>query len=1019
LPPEHGLIDLLAMPDLRETGRPTATRPEGPMNIRRSLHVLALAVIVAAVGPLTTKLAAQQVEQVDPALYQDMRWRMIGPHRGGRTKAVVGVPSQPGLFYTGYVNGGLWRSTDYGRTWTPIFDDQPTGSVGAVAVSASNPDIIYVGSGEGMQRPDLTVGDGIYRSDDAGATWTHLGLRDGQQIPQIIVDPDNPERLFVAVLGHPYGANEERGVFRSTDGGRSFAKVLYRGPDIGAAEVAFDPTDPQVIYAVLWEQRQGPWENAVFRGPGSGLFKSIDGGDTWRQIGGGLPTGEEGLGRIGIGIAPSLPNRMYAIVGSPTDMGGMYRSDDAGESWRRVQTDPRIWGRDGDFNEVKVDPTDPDVVYAANVVAWKSTDAGETFEAFRGAPGGDDYQRIWIDPTNPRVIAMAADQGTVITVNGGESWSSWYNQPTAQFYHVSTDFAFPYRVCGGQQESGSACVPSRGHSGQITFAEFAPVGVEEYGYVAPDPLDPNIYYGGRVSRFDRRTGDRQNVGPRPLRRDDYFVVRTQPVLFSPTDPRTLYYASNVLWKTRDGGKHWDQISPDLTRSDSLVPPNIGTYADEPEARAHHRGVIYTVAPSHVVGRWIWVGTDDGLIHVTRDGGRTWTDVTPEQIRDRSWSKISVMDASHTDTLTAYAAVSTLRLDDMRPHIYVTHDGGVTWERRVSGLPDFGFTNAVKEDPIRPGLLFTGTETQVHFSLDHGRSWSPLRLNMPATAIRDLVIKDDDLVVGTHGRSFWILDDITPLRQITAETSEEPSLLFEPAQAWRVRWNRWTDTPLPADEPTGESAPDGAILNYWIGEGVGGPAVLEIVDGAGRVARRFSSEDEPEPPLEGQNVPPLWIRPHQPLGATPGMHRFVWDLHYERPVGMRLRYPISAVPGRTPVEPRGPVAMPGEYTVRLTLGGATHEEMLVVKMDPRVQTGVGALQEQFDLSMAIRDAMAQREGALEAARERRADPDARLMAIGGELETLYRILQESDAEPLPRTVMLVHELVEELGRLVVG
>ncbi|HZD05045.1 MAG TPA: hypothetical protein VE173_09005, partial [Longimicrobiales bacterium] len=513
----------------------------------------------------------------------------------------------------------------------------------------------------------------------------------------------DPDRLWVAVLGHPYGPNEERGVFRSSDGGRSFEKVLYHGPDVGAADVALDPSDPEVVYAVLWEQRQGPWENAVFTGPGSGLFKSTDGGTTWRRIGEGLPTGEEGLGRIGIGIAPSAPDRIYAIVGSPRERGALYRSDDAGESWRVANTDPRLWGRDGDFNEVRVDPTNPDVVYVANIVTWKSTDGGRTFEAIRGAPGGDDYQRIWIDPTDPDVILLAADQGVVITVNGGETFSSWYNQPTAQFYHVSTDDAFPYRVCGGQQESGSACVSSRGDDGQITFREWHPVGVEEYGYVAPDPLDPDIVYGGRVHRFDRRTGDVQDVGPRPLGGDDYFVVRTQPILFSPTDPHTLYYASNVLWKTLDGGRHWEQISPDLTRTDSLVPASIGTYAHSRVARAHHPGVIYTIAPSWVEGRWIWVGTDDGLIHVTRDGGATWTDVTPPQIRDRAWAKISMMDASHTDTLTAYAAVNTIRLDDLRPYIYVTHDGGGSWSRITDGIPDGTVVNTVKEDPVRPGL----------------------------------------------------------------------------------------------------------------------------------------------------------------------------------------------------------------------------------------------------------------------------------------------------------------------------
>ena len=590
------------------------------MSSFRPVTLLA-AVALAGLAALASPPPQTAAQAVDPSLYEGLRWRMIGPHRGGRTKAVVGVPQQPGLFYVGFVNGGVWRSTDYGRTWVPIFDDQPTGSIGALAVAPSDPDVIYAGSGEGMQRPDLTTGDGIYKSTDGGNSWVHLGLRDGQQIPQIIVDPTDPDRLFVAVLGHPYGPNEERGVFRSLDGGRSFQKVLYRGEDTGAAEVAFDPKDPQIVYAVLWEAREGPWENGIFRGPGSGLFKSVDGGTTWRQIGQGLPTGEDGLGRIGIGIAPSAPSRIYAIVSAPSAMGGLYRSDDAGENWRRIHTDARIWGRDGDFNEVKVDPRDPDVVYSANVVTWKSTDGGFTFEAFRGAPGGDDYQRIWIHPEDPRIIALAADQGVIITVNGGETFSSWYNQPTAQFYHVTADNAFPYRLCGGQQESGSACVSSRGNDGQITFGDWHPVGVEEYGYVAPDPLNPDIVYGGKVTRFDRRTGDRQNVSPVVFRDGDYRTVRTQPILFSPVDPHTLFFASNTLWKTRDGGQSWEEISPDLTRTDSIVPANVGNYRDEPEATRHHPGVIYTIAPSYVNERWIWVGTDDGLIHVTSDGGR--------------------------------------------------------------------------------------------------------------------------------------------------------------------------------------------------------------------------------------------------------------------------------------------------------------------------------------------------------------------------------------------------------------
>ena len=951
--------------------------------------------------PAPGVLSAQQVPD---ALVQGLTWRNIGPHRGGRTKAVVGVPEQPGLFYVGFVNGGLWKTTDYGRVWTPIFDDQPSGSVGAVAVAPSDPNRIYVGSGEGMQRPDLTTGDGFYRSDDAGATWTRLGLRDGQQIPQIQVDPRDADRVYVAVLGHPYGANEERGVFRSLDGGRTFQKVLYHGPTIGAADVTLDPQNPDVVYAVLWESQHGPWENAVFSGPGSGLFKSVDGGDNWVRVGRGLPTGEEGLGRIGIGIAPSRPGRIYAIVGSPQEKGGMYRSDDAGETFMRVQTDPRIWGRDGDFNEVKVDPVDSDVVYSANVVAWKSVDGGRSFQAFRGAPGGDDYQRIWIDPTNPRIIALASDQGVVITVNGGETFSSWYNQSTAQFYHVSTDNAFPYRVCGGQQESGSACVASRSDDGQITFREWRPVGVEEYGYVAPDPLDPDIVYGGKVTRYNRRTHD-----VRPLRGDDYFTVRTQPVLFSPTDPKTLYFASNTLWKTTDGARTWEQISPDLTRTDSLVPPSVGKWRDTPEARRHHRGVIYTIAPSYVDGNVIWVGTDDGLIHVTRDGGASWKDVTPAQIRGMPWSKVSIMDASHTDAMTAYAAVNTIRLDDFRPHVYVTHDGGATWEERVNGIPAGEVTNTVKEDPVRKGLLFAGTENQVFYSLDEGMHWQPLRRNMPATSIRDLVIKDNDLVVGTHGRGFWILDDISPLREMDASWAQRSSALFTPGEAWRFRWNRWSDTPLPPDEPAGTNPPEGAILYYWLKDASQGPVTMEILDDSRRVVRRFSSDDEPEPMLEGQQVPPRWVRPAERVSAEAGMHRFAWDLRYERPAGVRQGYPISAIDGYTPAEPRGPIALPGVYTVRLRVGSETHTGTLRVKMDPRVTTPALELERQFHLSMAIKSIL-----------DRRGDTDApEFRRVAGELESLYRILQGSDEAPTPVTVALVQERLAEARRLLGG
>jgi photosystem II stability/assembly factor-like uncharacterized protein len=496
--------------------------------------------------------------------FSELRWRQIGPFRGGRTKAATGVPQQPNVFYMAPVNGGVWKSTDYGVTWNPIFDDQPTGSVGAIAVAPSNPNIIYVGSGEGLQRPDLSTGDGIYKSTDAGKTWTHLGLRDGQQIPQIIVDPTNADRLFVAVLGHPYGPNEERGIFRSTDGGRSFQKVLYKDADTGGVDLVFDPSNANHVYAVLWQARQGPWENGVFTGPGSGLYETTDGGDHWTPLTKGLPTFDQGLGRIGIAIAPSDPKRMYAAV--QAGGGGLFRSDDGGQSWYKATEDPLVVSRGDDFAEVEVHPRNPDIVFTGSIVAWKSTDGGKSFKSLRGAPGGDDYHRFWINPNNPDIMILGVDQGAVVTVNGGDSWSTWYNQPTAQFYHVSTDNAFPYRVCGGQQESGSACVQSRSDDGRIGDREWHPVGVEEYGYVAPDPLNPDIVYGGKVTRYDRKTGEVVQVGPRASADDPYRTVRTQPVLFSPIDPHTLYFASNRLWKTTSGGRlGWTAISPDLTR----------------------------------------------------------------------------------------------------------------------------------------------------------------------------------------------------------------------------------------------------------------------------------------------------------------------------------------------------------------------------------------------------------------------------------------------------------------------
>jgi photosystem II stability/assembly factor-like uncharacterized protein len=910
-------------------------------------------------APSDTASANASEPQFNPRLYQDLKWRCIGPFRGGRTVAATGVPGKPNLFYIGANNGGVWKSTDAGRTWIPIFDGQPTGSIGALAVAPSNPDVIYVGSGEGLRRPDLSTGDGIYRSTDGGNTWIHLGLRDGQQITNILVDPHDPNRVFVAVLGHPYGPNPERGVFRSTDGGETWQKILYKDENTGATDLAFDPTNPQILYADLWSSRRPPWTTgAPLEGHTGGLFKSTDGGDNWKPLTTGLPTNEQGLGRIGLGIAPNDPNRIYALVDAQTEVGGLYRSDDAGESWRRVNNEERIWGRGFDFAWVRVAPDNHDTIYICNTSTYRSTDGGANFTAIKGAPGGDDYHTVWINPENPQIILLASDQGATLSVNGGETWSSWYNQPTAQFYHVITDNQFPYWVYGGQQESGSAGTASRSDWGEITFRDWHPVGTEEYGYVAPDPLHPNLIYGGKVTRFDMVTGQTQDVSPVILRTGKYRFNRTAPLIFSPAAPHTLYLGSNVLFMTNDAGHSWQIVSPDLTREDPGVPPNLGDLAASDPAKGKHRGVIYSLAPSPLDANLIWAGTDDGLIWITRDAGQNWRDITPTELTP--WSKVAQLDASHFDPNTVYAAVNRFRLDDLHPYIYRTHDGGQTWQKITNGLPDDASVNVVREDPVRQGLLFAGTERAVYVSFNDGDSWQSLQLNLPATSMRDLVVHGDDIVVGTHGRSFWILDDITPLRQFSDQVTSSPAFLFKPGLAYRVRRNVNPDTPLPPEEPAGKNPPDGAIFDYYLQAAASGPLTLQILDGAGKVVRSFSSADKPDVTMDqlGKelNVPLYWIRPPQILSAAEGAHRFVWNLRIPPPGSVRHEYPISAIVHDTPRYPLGPAVMPGTYTVKLEAAGQTLTQPIEIKMDPRVSTPTDELRQQFELGSRICDAM---------------------------------------------------------------
>jgi photosystem II stability/assembly factor-like uncharacterized protein len=936
----------------------------------RHPDIRALAFLVATATLANIAAAADHQPAEQPTLAQitglpggpmgQLKWRMIGPFRGGRTRAVAGVPTQPNVFYVGAVDGGVWKTDDAGRTWQPIFDDQPTQSIGAIGVAPSDPSIVYVGSGEGLHRPDLSVGDGMYRSTDAGRTWTHLGLRDAQQIADLAIDPRDPDRIFVAVPGHPYGPNPERGIYRSLDGGKSWQQALFKDQDTGGSAVAIDPSRPQVVYAALWQDRLGPWEDKNrYEGTGGGLFKSTDGGNTWRKLSRGLPGNTS---QVNVAICASQPDRLYAVVGTnePGEYSsaaglGVFRSDDGGENWTRITSDPRpalrIGG--GDLPVLRADPKNPDVVYSTGLVTMKSVDGGREWQPLRGAPGGDDYQNLWINPTHPDILALMSDQGAVISVNGGNSWSSWFNQPTAQLYHVSTSPTFPYRVCAGQQESGSVCISSRGNDGSVTMRDWHPVGAIEYGSVAPDPLDPDLIYGaGRtnVSRFHWSTGLVEDVTPIPVKGANDRVDRTEPLMFSPTDPHTLYYAANKLYRTRDGGMNWETVSPDLTREQPGIAPSVGTLHGPNMEK--QRGAIYALSVSPRKDDILWAGTDDGLVWVSSDAGKHWTDITPPSLTP--WSKITQIDASHFDADTAYVSVSRMRIDDLRPYVFRTHDRGKTWESISGGLPADAPVNAVREDTQRRGLLFAATETSVWVSQDDGEHWDSLQLNLPHTSMRDLTIHDDDLIVGTHGRSIWILDDISPLRQMSAVHLQQAAL-FQPAPAYRVARSTWTDTPIPPDEPLGENPPSGAIIDYFLPRDAKGVVTLEVLDSKGELVRQFRSDAAPDmtrEELERELIPRYWIAMPGSLPRTAGVHRWVWDLHYPAPTSTTRGFPISAVPHATPRQPQGPVAVPGTYLIRLAVNGRRLEQTLTLRPDPRVHVPAQALQQQLDLASTV-------------------------------------------------------------------
>lgn len=878
--------------------------------------------------------AVARAATVDPALFQDLRWRLIGPFRGGRVLAVSGVPDEPQHFYFGSVNGGVWETRDAGRTWQPIFDEQPIGSIGAIAVAPSNPRVLYVGSGESDMRSDISQGNGMYRSSDGGKSWTRIGLEDSQQIARIRVHPADAETVYVAALGHPYGPNAERGVFRSRDGGKSWQRILSRNgdSDTGAVDLTFEPGNPNVIYAALWQTRRTPW--SVYppsNGPGTGLFKSVDGGDTWTELrGNGFP---ESPGRIGLAVAPSQPQRVYAIVDAAA--GGMYRSDDGGAHWTRTAGDPRIWGRGWYFGEIAVEPRNADVVYSCNINVYRSADGGKTFAPIKGGPGGDDYHALWIDPRNPERRILGVDQGAVISVNDGKSWSSWYNQPTAQLYHVSTDDSFPYRVYGAQQDSGAASLPSRSNTIDgltlMNFRETTAGG--ESDSIAPDPKDPDVIYGGRVDRLDLRTQQTRSVDPALAYPDNDRRTWTLPLIFSRRDPGVLYFANQRLYRTADGGEHWTIISPDLTREDPGTPPNL-----DPVTAALHqqtgprRGVIYTIAPSRVTDHELWVGTDDGLIWRTQDEGAHWQNVTPAGLG--AWSKVGIVEASHFDGDTAYAAIDRHRLDDFRPYLYRTHDGGKSWSLIVNGIPAGFAVNVVREDAVRKGLLYAGTERGIFVSFDDGEQWQPLQRNLPVTSVRDIDVHENDLVIATHGRSFWIMDNVTPLR----ETVTARPYLFKPAVTVRERPAGFTGTPMPKDEPLAPNPPFGAYLDYVLDAATSAPVTLEIFDARNTLVRRYSSADvPPEVDLATTHEAPEWFVTPSSLQTTPGMHRFVWPLRHE---------------GSRGIWSHGVWAAPGHYRVVLTVAGRKLEQPLHIVPDPRLKLPLDAYAQQYALAKEI-------------------------------------------------------------------
>ena len=883
----------------------------------------------------------------DP-LFRGMKYRSIGPFRGGRSLTAAGIPGDPTTYYFGATGGGVWKSTDGANTWSPIFDRDGAPGIGSIAVSASDPNVVYVGTGEACIRGNITQGDGVWKSVDAGKSWKNVGLKDSRAIGRVIVNPRNPDIVFVAALGHPFGPNPERGVFRSVDGGKTWDKVLYKDENTGAIDVAFDPQNPNLLFASLWEARRTPWSLSS-GGPGSGVYRSTDGGATWKKLEEhGLPKGP--YGRIGIAVGANS-ERVYALIEAKE--GGLYRSDDGGDSWDLVNGSHGLFQRAWYYMHVIADPQDANTVYVADVEFFKSTDGGRNFNKVK-VPHGDNHG-LWIDPKNTKRMIASNDGGVTLSLDGGKSWTREDNQPTAQFYHVITDTRTPYYVYGSQQDNSTVAIASRSDDSAIGRDNWYEVGGGEAGYIAPSPVDPNIVYAGdyqgNITRFDRRTNQVKSIAVWPELSDargaaplEHRFQWTAPIVISPQDPNTIYYGGERIFKTSDGGMHWEAISGDLTRNDKSKQQPSGGPITIDDTGTEYYDTVFSIAPSPLAKGLIWAGTDDGLIQITRDEGKSWKNVTPKDLAD--WSRISLIEASPHDAGTAYVAVDRHQNDDLAPYIYKTNDYGATWSRITTGIPEGAFVRAVREDPKKKGLLYAGTERGVYVSFDDGGHWRSLQINLPITPVHDLVVKNDDLVLATHGRSFWILDDVSPLRQFADTVAQEDVHLYQPATAYRVHRE---DSPAHLSF-AGRNPPNGAVIYFYLKQApkpeTKEEVKIEILDAAGSVIRKYSS-DKTE--LLDEPLDPDDKKPEKQIKLEDGLNRFVWDLRYQEadrvPNYFLWEYGDGA---------KGPLALPGNYQVRLTADGKTLTAPFEVKIDPRVTASQADLEKQFKLEMDLRE-----------------------------------------------------------------